>query len=92
MTLKEVQQLYAAHPCITGLRSMLSDVSVHHIYCGGLQASSASLMASVLAADGSMPLFFILGDQEEAGYFYHDLTQILGDEQVLFFPSSFRIY
>ncbi|MBR1941436.1 MAG: transcription-repair coupling factor [Bacteroidaceae bacterium] len=90
MTLKEVQQLYAAHPCITGLRSMLSDVSVHHIYCGGLQASSASLMASVLAADGSTPLFFILGDQEEAGYFYHDLTQILGDEQVLFFPSSFR--
>ena len=33
---------------------------------------------------------FILGDLEEAGYFYHDLTQILGDEQVLFFPSSFR--
>lgn len=27
---------------------------------------------------------------EEAGYFYHDLTQILGTEQVLFFPSSFR--
>ncbi|MCD8474246.1 MAG: transcription-repair coupling factor, partial [Bacteroides graminisolvens] len=33
---------------------------------------------------------FILGDLEEAGYFYHDLTQILGTERVLFFPSSFR--
>jgi transcription-repair coupling factor (mfd) len=31
-----------------------------------------------------------LGDLEEAGYFYHDLTQILGTERVLFFPSSFR--
>ena len=30
------------------------------------------------------------GDLEEAGYFYHDLTQILGTERVLFFPSSFR--
>ncbi|EXZ82233.1 transcription-repair coupling factor [Bacteroides fragilis str. B1 (UDC16-1)] len=27
---------------------------------------------------------------EEAGYFYHDLTQVLGTERILFFPSSFR--
>ena len=33
---------------------------------------------------------FILDDEEQAGYFYHDLTQILGDEKVLFFPSSFK--
>ena len=33
---------------------------------------------------------FILGDLEEAGYFYHDLTQVLGTERILFFPSSFR--
>ena len=31
-----------------------------------------------------------MGDLEEAGYFYHDLTQVLGTEQILFFPSSFR--
>ena len=37
-----------------------------------------------------VPFVFILGDLEEAGYFYHDLTQILGTERVLFFPSSFR--
>ena len=29
-------------------------------------------------------------DADEAGYLYHDLTQILGDKQVLFFPSSYR--
>ncbi len=33
---------------------------------------------------------FILQDNDEAGYFYHDLTQILGTDNVLFFPSSFR--
>ena len=33
---------------------------------------------------------FVLQDNEEAGYFYHDLTQILGTENVLFFPSSYR--
>ena len=38
----------------------------------------------------SSPFVFILDDAEEAGYFYHDLAQILGESQVLFFPSSFR--
>ena len=36
------------------------------------------------------PWFFILNDEEEAGYFYHDLRQLCGDENVLFFPSSYR--
>ena len=33
---------------------------------------------------------FVLQDNDEAGYFYHDLTQILGTDDVLFFPSSYR--
>ncbi|WP_278813925.1 transcription-repair coupling factor [Leyella stercorea] len=33
---------------------------------------------------------FVLQDNDEAGYFYHDLTQILGTDNVLFFPSSYR--
>ena len=32
----------------------------------------------------------ILSDEEEAGYFYHDLKQMLGMDKVLFFPSSYR--
>ena len=36
------------------------------------------------------PYLFVLNDEEEAGYFYHDLTQMLGDKNVLFFPSSYR--
>ena len=41
----------------------------------------ARLMRSVL---------FVLDDADEAGYFYHDLTQMLGQESVFFFPSSYR--
>ena len=33
---------------------------------------------------------FILNDQEEAGYFYHDMVQANGDADILFFPSSYR--
>ena len=45
--------------------------------------------SSLLGDSGSLFLF-VLQDAEEAGYFYHDLVQLLGDKQVLFFPSSYR--
>ena len=90
MILNELQQLYASHPNVEAVRRLLDNPSIHHIYCGGLCASSASLFSSVLVGQGRRPYVFILGDLEEAGYFYHDLVQVLGDAEVLFFPSSFR--
>ena len=32
----------------------------------------------------------VMSDAEEAGYFYHDMMQITGNSNILFFPSSFR--
>lgn len=90
MTITELQHQYAAHPNVAAMKQLLKDASVQHIFCGGLAASSASLFSSVLVQQGGCPFVFILGDLEEAGYFYHDLTQVLGTESVLFFPSSFR--
>lgn len=90
MTITELQRLYVTHPGVLGAGKLLEDTSVRHLYCGGLCASAASLFSSVWVQQGVSPFVFILGDQEEAGYFYHDLTQVLGSEQVLFFPSSFR--
>ena len=33
---------------------------------------------------------FILQDADQAGYFYHDLTQLIGNDNVLFYPSSYK--
>ena len=53
------------------------------------KASAAESPLFLEGARGRL-LLFILQDADEAGYFYHDLTQLLGKEQVLFFPSSYR--
>lgn len=90
MTITELQQRYAAHPNVEAMSGLLKNPSVRTLFCGGLCASAASLLSSVLVQRGEFPFVFILGDLEEAGYFYHDLTQVLGAEKVLFFPSSFR--
>ncbi|MDD4417804.1 MAG: transcription-repair coupling factor [Bacteroides graminisolvens] len=90
MTITELQQQYAAHPHTDAVNKLLNDTSVKHLFCGGLCASAASFFSSSLIRKYDVPFVFILGDLEEAGCFYHDLTQILGTERVLFFPSSFR--
>ncbi|KAA6318539.1 Transcription-repair-coupling factor, partial [termite gut metagenome] len=89
MTATDLLQKYSLHPNIGAIKTLLKDLSLRHIYCKGLYASSSSLFFSSLA--GSAHTFlFILNDLEEAGYFYHDMTQLLGMERILFFPSSFR--
>ena len=40
--------------------------------------------------DGLPLLVFVLDDADSAGYFYHDLVQMLDDQKVLFFPSSYK--
>ena len=35
-------------------------------------------------------MLIVMDDQESAGYFYHDMVQMIGDERVLLFPSSYR--
>ena len=35
-------------------------------------------------------MLVVMNDMDDAGYLYHDLTQMMGDERVLFFPSSYR--
>ena len=90
MKIQDLQSLYAHLPQVSALAKLVGDKSVKTISLDGLLASSAPLAFSALALKSSARMLFILQDAEEAGYFYHDLTQLLGDKNVLFFPSSYR--
>lgn len=94
MEIQGLQALYAGHKSVKALAKALQDGSVRTIFAEGLCASASPLLFSSLAATCpqvmACPYVFVLDDAEEAGYFYHDLTQILGDQEVFYFPSSFR--
>ena len=90
MDISELQRIYAGHPNVKALATQLENSSLRTIFLGGLHASASSLFFSSVITDTSRTWLFVLGDVEEAGYFYHDLTQIVGEEKVLFFPSSYR--
>ncbi len=90
MDIQEVLDLYAKSPVTAALAKTLADKQVKTAWLAGASASAVPVVfASVARSVGGVCLF-VLNDAEEAGYFYHDLTQMLGNTDVLFFPSSYR--
>ena len=90
MNILELVAHYSQLPQVSALAKELGKSSKSTIFLEGLLASSAPLMFSSLAARSPRRMLFVLQDAEEAGYFYHDLTQMMGTDNVLFFPSSYR--
>ena len=94
MEIQKLQSIFARHPGVKALATALQNSKQETIQLAGLQGSSAPLVFASLAVKApqvlNVPYIFILNEEEEAGYFYHDLTQILGEQQVLFFPSSYK--
>ena len=89
MTLPELLPLFAHHPGVRALLHCLREGQTP-VLLEGLRGSAPALMLGAAAHECPSPYLFVLNDEEEAGYFYHDLRQLLGDECVLFFPSSYR--
>ena len=90
MNIQELEKLYAQLPQVSALAKELGKSSVRTVFLDGLLGSSAPMLFGSLALKCKTRLLFILQDAEEAGYFYHDLTQLMGTQDVLFFPSSYR--
>ena len=90
MNIQELSQLYAHLPQVAALAKVMGDAKSGNIFLDGLLASSSAMLFGSLTTKCNAKILFIMQDADEAGYLYHDLTQILGDKQVLFFPSSYR--
>ena len=91
MGITELQSMYAGHPNLSGLASILDKKEeVRTVFLDGMHGSCASLFASAFVKERPGVYVFILDDLEEAGYFYHDMVQVNGEGHTLFFPSSYR--
>lgn len=91
MESKELQKIFAAHPGVEALVKLKEENGKKNILIGGLTGSSSALILSGLRARlPEQTMLLIMNDAEEAGYMYHDMVQACGEENILFFPSSFR--
>lgn len=85
-----LQDLYKTSAQVKRLSALFKHESARSVILRGVCASAPALIISSAYGRMDVPLLIILDDLDEAGYFYHDLCQVRGEEDVLFFPSSFK--
>ncbi|MFW5543235.1 MAG: transcription-repair coupling factor [Prevotella sp.] len=90
MTPQDFLHLYAKASQAEALVKALTDDSLRTVSLGGLQASASAVLFAAVAPQIHREVMFVGQDADEAGYFYHDLTQLIGNDNVLFFPSSYK--
>ena len=56
----------------------------------GLSGSSLSFVFQAVFKKSEKPFLLVLNEKEEAAYYLNDLEQMIGANDVLFYPSSYR--
>ncbi|NSW94250.1 MAG: transcription-repair coupling factor [Bacteroidales bacterium] len=85
-----LSDLYKEHPAIIRLNKAAGEIESGKFRLKGLAGSAKALAVSELFRMNHLLHLVILPDKEEAAYFYNDLVAINGDENVFFFPSTYK--
>ena len=89
----KIQELLTSYACLSQTKAFIETLRKKNpqtIVLDGLKASSVPLLFASIATKYPRTMLFVMNDDESSGYFYHDLTQMLGEDAVLYFPSSYR--
>src|SRR5690606_25551393 len=89
MSKKLVSSLYSQSSKARKLGESIAS-SQQNIAVSGLVGSSLSLVLAEVFNTSELPFLLILNDKEEAAYHLNDLENLLGDQNVLFYPGSYR--
>jgi transcription-repair coupling factor (superfamily II helicase) len=87
---KTIYSIYDNSPKTEQISTLLGQNNTTKIQLSGLVGSSISFLIRSLFKKSELPFVLILNDKEEAAYFLNDLEQMVGDQDVLFYPASFR--
>ena len=88
MTLKEIEESFNASGRHRALKSALSGGGIVSVY--NLAGSAAAMMLADVTKLVDKPLLVVGDSADDAGYLYHDLSRLLGEEAVAMFPSGYK--
>ena len=89
MTISELEPLFITPARKKALDKALRLARDSRVELRGLAGSSPSMVFASLT--GLKHPLMVIGDNlDDAGYLYHDLTRLLGEEAVMMFPSGYK--
>ena len=82
--------VYRQHPSFVRLEELLSSGSVEPVNIVGLTGSSKAIVMAGALSEQPTTHLVILPEKEDAAYFYNDLVSLLGEDNIFFFPSTYK--
>ena len=87
-TLQEACSIFASGARSDALRKLIADPKARRIRLEGLEGSAPAMLFASLGL--KRPALIVADDADTAGYMYHDLCQILGQEGVAILTSAYK--
>lgn len=89
MTLESIIKEFEKHPDYNSLAEILfSEKKRYSIK--GLAGSSKSLCSAAIIKKCRGLHLFVLSEKDDAAYYYNDLVNLLGENNIFFFPSAYK--
>ena len=88
LDINDLLNLFSSHNAIREVGKWCAGTE-KNLTLKGLEGSLCALLFSQLKKNGKA-LFITMDDEESAAYLYHDIVQLIGEEDVFFYPSSYR--
>lgn len=90
MNSKDLLSVYKSESQVTSLAEAVKPNEDKCVQIKGLIGSLDAITAASVYQSNHQNHIFILHEKEEAAYFHNDLQNLLGDKEVLLFPSSYK--
>ena len=89
MTLSEVEKIFMTAARRQALEALVDGKAARPTLCSAAGSAAAMAIAGIGVKPGR-PLLVVGFDADDAGYLYHDLARLAGEDAVAFFPSGYK--
>ena len=90
MKVNDLLKLYKEDGLIQTIGECIKPNESKHLHLKGLVGSLDAVVAAAVYKLNHQNHLFIIPDKEAAAYFHNDLQNLMGEKEVLFFPTSYR--
>ena len=90
MKIRDFIRIYKEDSFIQTIAEEIRPNEDKSIHLKGLVGSLDAVVAAAVYHTNKQTNLFVLHDKEEAAYFHNDLQNLIGDKEVLLFPTSYK--
>ncbi|MEC7755279.1 MAG: transcription-repair coupling factor [Bacteroidota bacterium] len=90
MKVRDFIKIYKEDSVVQTIAERIKPNETSHIRLKGLVGSLDAVIATAVYQLNKQTCIFVMHDKEEAAYFHNDLQNLLGEKEVLLFPTSYK--